>query len=349
MARYADPLVDRLDPHGLIAYRLYRENCTFVGHGFVKDISQLGRNLKDVIIIDNAPISYTFQPFNALPSYTWIDDKLDTQLLDMLPILKSLAKVDDVREYLKKIVRSNQIDYKAVYRLFSSSDNPRIPGIVGTPARQGVKPEICYTPERKAPLLKKAATSTEQKNDAKPRIYRAVHKEFEQSPYKFSIANEKELGTRETPKGEKRMASTDGFRGYKHPGIKDKQPPKTVQKEPHSNGAQVTPKSNSKAFSEKKPPRYPQKTSVAVKKNLVEKEDSVKNGFDIKRKNEIARTNTERYDSNEEQSKGAPYRDNVKEGMVRKYEVKALPNLSLIHICRCRRYAVCRSRWSPYH
>eukprot|EP00826_Nyctotherus_ovalis_P039985 TRINITY_DN3887_c0_g1_i7.p1 TRINITY_DN3887_c0_g1~~TRINITY_DN3887_c0_g1_i7.p1 ORF type:complete len:300 (+),score=74.80 TRINITY_DN3887_c0_g1_i7:94-993(+) len=25
------------------------------------------------------------------------------------------------------------------------------------------------------------------------------------------------------------------------------------------------------------------------------------------------------------------------------------PNLSLIHICRCRRYAVCRSRWSPYH
>eukprot|EP00826_Nyctotherus_ovalis_P050061 TRINITY_DN6098_c0_g1_i8.p2 TRINITY_DN6098_c0_g1~~TRINITY_DN6098_c0_g1_i8.p2 ORF type:complete len:293 (-),score=77.14 TRINITY_DN6098_c0_g1_i8:17-895(-) len=24
-------------------------------------------------------------------------------------------------------------------------------------------------------------------------------------------------------------------------------------------------------------------------------------------------------------------------------------NLSLIHICRCRRYAVCRSRWSPYH
>eukprot|EP00826_Nyctotherus_ovalis_P066682 TRINITY_DN9884_c0_g1_i3.p2 TRINITY_DN9884_c0_g1~~TRINITY_DN9884_c0_g1_i3.p2 ORF type:complete len:112 (+),score=31.93 TRINITY_DN9884_c0_g1_i3:143-478(+) len=29
-------------------------------------------------------------------------------------------------------------------------------------------------------------------------------------------------------------------------------------------------------------------------------------------------------------------------------EIKAM-NLSLIHICRCRRYAVCRSRWSPYH
>eukprot|EP00826_Nyctotherus_ovalis_P037851 TRINITY_DN3491_c0_g1_i2.p1 TRINITY_DN3491_c0_g1~~TRINITY_DN3491_c0_g1_i2.p1 ORF type:complete len:311 (+),score=72.76 TRINITY_DN3491_c0_g1_i2:136-1068(+) len=28
---------------------------------------------------------------------------------------------------------------------------------------------------------------------------------------------------------------------------------------------------------------------------------------------------------------------------------KAQLELSLIHICRCRRYAVCRSRWSPYH
>ena len=31
-----------------------------------------------------------------------------------------------------------------------------------------------------------------------------------------------------------------------------------------------------------------------------------------------------------------------------KIQVK-IPNLSLIHIWRCRRYAVCRSRWSPYH
>eukprot|EP00826_Nyctotherus_ovalis_P052016 TRINITY_DN6547_c0_g1_i10.p1 TRINITY_DN6547_c0_g1~~TRINITY_DN6547_c0_g1_i10.p1 ORF type:complete len:196 (-),score=27.66 TRINITY_DN6547_c0_g1_i10:16-603(-) len=28
---------------------------------------------------------------------------------------------------------------------------------------------------------------------------------------------------------------------------------------------------------------------------------------------------------------------------------KSIQSLSLIHICRCRRYAVCRSRWSPYH
>eukprot|EP00826_Nyctotherus_ovalis_P037617 TRINITY_DN3442_c0_g2_i9.p1 TRINITY_DN3442_c0_g2~~TRINITY_DN3442_c0_g2_i9.p1 ORF type:complete len:284 (+),score=12.12 TRINITY_DN3442_c0_g2_i9:113-964(+) len=32
-----------------------------------------------------------------------------------------------------------------------------------------------------------------------------------------------------------------------------------------------------------------------------------------------------------------------------KKKVVILQKLSLIHICRCRRYAVCRSRWSPYH
>eukprot|EP00826_Nyctotherus_ovalis_P033362 TRINITY_DN2698_c0_g1_i20.p1 TRINITY_DN2698_c0_g1~~TRINITY_DN2698_c0_g1_i20.p1 ORF type:complete len:403 (+),score=87.87 TRINITY_DN2698_c0_g1_i20:298-1506(+) len=30
-------------------------------------------------------------------------------------------------------------------------------------------------------------------------------------------------------------------------------------------------------------------------------------------------------------------------------ELSKVKGLSLIHICRCRRYAVCRSRWSPYH
>ena len=29
--------------------------------------------------------------------------------------------------------------------------------------------------------------------------------------------------------------------------------------------------------------------------------------------------------------------------------VPLVVDLSLIHICRCRRYSLCRSRWSPYH
>eukprot|EP00826_Nyctotherus_ovalis_P047022 TRINITY_DN5360_c0_g1_i12.p1 TRINITY_DN5360_c0_g1~~TRINITY_DN5360_c0_g1_i12.p1 ORF type:complete len:275 (-),score=50.35 TRINITY_DN5360_c0_g1_i12:16-795(-) len=36
-------------------------------------------------------------------------------------------------------------------------------------------------------------------------------------------------------------------------------------------------------------------------------------------------------------------------GLADKKNKTTVKNLSLIHICRCRRYAVCRSRWSPYH
>eukprot|EP00826_Nyctotherus_ovalis_P054982 TRINITY_DN7266_c0_g1_i1.p2 TRINITY_DN7266_c0_g1~~TRINITY_DN7266_c0_g1_i1.p2 ORF type:complete len:126 (+),score=9.57 TRINITY_DN7266_c0_g1_i1:32-379(+) len=31
------------------------------------------------------------------------------------------------------------------------------------------------------------------------------------------------------------------------------------------------------------------------------------------------------------------------------WEIVNAKNLSLIHICRCRRLLTCRSRWSPYH
>jgi len=41
----------------------------------VKDLSRLGRKLENIIIVDNSPNSYFFQPENALPSLNWIKDK----------------------------------------------------------------------------------------------------------------------------------------------------------------------------------------------------------------------------------------------------------------------------------
>ena len=36
--------------------------------------------------------------------------------------------------------------------------------------------------------------------------------------------------------------------------------------------------------------------------------------------------------------------------VLHKIEESEMPQiLSLIHILRCRRYSLCRSRWSPYH
>ena len=127
MSKYANPLLDKIDPRVTISYRLFREHCTFVGGGFVKDLSRLGRDLKNVIFIDNSPTSYAFQPFNAIPIKTWIDDKKDTQLYDFLPILELLAKADDVREYLKRLVKNDEINCaEALKVLRAELDRPKI-------------------------------------------------------------------------------------------------------------------------------------------------------------------------------------------------------------------------------
>ena len=47
---------------------------------YVKDLCCLGRALADTIIVDNSPHSYVFQPDNALPIGTFIDDP-DDQVL----------------------------------------------------------------------------------------------------------------------------------------------------------------------------------------------------------------------------------------------------------------------------
>jgi RNA polymerase II subunit A small phosphatase-like protein len=53
-----------------------------------------------VIIIDNSPSSYMFQPDHAIPIGSWYDDPNDTELLDLIPFLEAMTQVDDVRTVL---------------------------------------------------------------------------------------------------------------------------------------------------------------------------------------------------------------------------------------------------------
>mmetsp|Transcript_43692 Transcript_43692/g.103129 ORF Transcript_43692/g.103129 Transcript_43692/m.103129 type:complete len:321 (+) Transcript_43692:175-1137(+) len=104
MAKYANPLLDKLDSHGVIAHRLFREACTRYPNGYVKDLSRLGRSLSDVIIIDNSPMCYALQPANAIPIKTWRDDMSDRELWDLIPILHSLAEVENIPAVLAQII-----------------------------------------------------------------------------------------------------------------------------------------------------------------------------------------------------------------------------------------------------
>lgn len=96
LAKYADPVLDLLDTNKTVRHRLFREACTNHKGNYVKDLGRVGRPLKSIIIIDNSPASYMFHPENAVPIDSWFDDMNDTELLDLIPFLEDLTKVDDV-------------------------------------------------------------------------------------------------------------------------------------------------------------------------------------------------------------------------------------------------------------
>eukprot|EP00039_Didymoeca_costata_P033119 m.40761 g.40761 ORF g.40761 m.40761 type:complete len:236 (-) comp9706_c0_seq2:847-1554(-) len=100
LAKYADPVTDLLDPSRVCKYRLFRESCVFYRGFYVKDLSLLGRSLKETLIVDNSPNSYLFHPKNAVPITSWFDDKNDRELLDLIPFLENVAKSDNVLEVL---------------------------------------------------------------------------------------------------------------------------------------------------------------------------------------------------------------------------------------------------------
>ncbi|KAK9320239.1 HAD-like domain-containing protein [Lipomyces orientalis] len=98
VSKYGDPLLDQLDVHGVVHHRLFRESCYNHQGNYVKDLSQLGRPLEDVVILDNSPASYIFHPQHAVPVSSWFSDAHDNELLDLVPFLEDLAsgRVRDV-------------------------------------------------------------------------------------------------------------------------------------------------------------------------------------------------------------------------------------------------------------
>jgi hypothetical protein len=73
----------------------------------VKDLEKIGRDLKRVIIVDNLKENYSWQKQNGIHIRTWYDDPEDTELQQLVPILRSIVTdgYDDVREALQNFRR----------------------------------------------------------------------------------------------------------------------------------------------------------------------------------------------------------------------------------------------------
>jgi len=100
LGKYADPLLDLLDRTGVVRWRLFREACYPYEGSYVKDLQCMGREMSQMILVDNSPHSYAFQPENAIPIETFIDDMQDQELLECLDLLLAVEKAPDARPAL---------------------------------------------------------------------------------------------------------------------------------------------------------------------------------------------------------------------------------------------------------
>ena len=106
---YADPIIDIIEENKkYFIARLFREHATIKNNSYVKDLTNLGRDINAIIIIDDKDSSFSFQKQNGIlikPFFgTYLELKNDFILYDLFKILTKilLDKNKDVRYGINK-------------------------------------------------------------------------------------------------------------------------------------------------------------------------------------------------------------------------------------------------------
>ncbi|XP_063312643.1 CTD small phosphatase-like protein 2 [Pelobates fuscus] len=95
---YAEKILEILDPQKkLIRHRLFRDQCTCVSGHYVKDLRVIRRDLAKTVALDSSPHNFPLQTTNRILVKNWTGNKKDKELISLLPILKDMTLVEDVR------------------------------------------------------------------------------------------------------------------------------------------------------------------------------------------------------------------------------------------------------------
>ncbi|KAK9051628.1 hypothetical protein SSX86_028256 [Deinandra increscens subsp. villosa] len=121
---YASLVLDVLDRRGLISHRLYRNSCKEFDGRFVKDLSNLGRDLKNGVIVDDNPNSYSLQPENAIPISPFTDDVGDDELKKLMSgFFRNCHEFEDLRDAVKQFVESSKAERLIEDEVLGNSKN----------------------------------------------------------------------------------------------------------------------------------------------------------------------------------------------------------------------------------
>ena len=109
---YTDPILKEIDPENkYFKNRLYRNNCIptkIDGKNFyVKDLDILNKyyDLKDIIIVDNSVLSFSYHINNGIPIIPFYDSKDDSELIILAYYLSYISQDNDLRKSNKKYLK----------------------------------------------------------------------------------------------------------------------------------------------------------------------------------------------------------------------------------------------------
>ena len=133
MKNYADAILDHIDPdRTLIHHRLYRDSCVFSEDAgiFIKDLRIFdGFDLKDIVLVDNAVYSFSFQLDNGVPIIPFRDNTKDDQLDKLIAFLPILAGQDDVRPRLQSNFQLSSLmefDLSTLFSIYTEEEETPI-------------------------------------------------------------------------------------------------------------------------------------------------------------------------------------------------------------------------------
>ena len=109
--KYAQKVVSKIDPQGIYIYKIYSRNDCHKAESefFIKDLRVLGRDLNEVVIVDDLIISFAYQLDNGILVKEYKGEPTDKELLWLTKYLVALATIEDVRIRNSMVFRFNKL------------------------------------------------------------------------------------------------------------------------------------------------------------------------------------------------------------------------------------------------
>eukprot|EP00833_Pecoramyces_ruminatium_P017892 jgi/Orpsp1_1/1191924/evm.model.d7180000089395.1 len=99
----SEPVINNLDPHGVVLNRLYHKDINSMTRKHQKDLNCLNRDLKKIIVLDSNKSSYKKFENNVILINEWDGKKTDKELLKLIPFFECMAITlpNDIRPVIK--------------------------------------------------------------------------------------------------------------------------------------------------------------------------------------------------------------------------------------------------------